>query len=43
MPPVGDSEDSYEFEVESDEGLDDVEIVDEDEEEYAFAPSQVVL
>ena len=36
---MGGSEDSYELEVESDEGLDGIEVVDEEEEEeYAFAP-----
>ena len=40
VAPDGGSEDSYELEVESDEGLEGIEIVDE-EEDYAFAPHQV--
>ena len=40
---MGGSEDSYELEVESDEGLDGIEVADEEEEEYAFAPPQVEL
>ena len=35
VQPSGDSEDSYELEVESDEGLEGAEIIDE-EEDYAY-------